>query len=152
VIVNNHFEPEHVQTLHRAIDTVEERLGVTVGYLDLTRKERALRLTEEFRHGGSHAGRYETALVLADRPELVHEDVRRALPEVPVNLAASIAAGQKEFVAMGLTQAYNGTPAEASAKEGERIFETLTEMLVEQMRALVAGTGGRDRPGLFGRV
>ena len=40
-------------------------------YLDLTRKERATRLTEEFRRGECHAGRYETSLVLCDRPELV---------------------------------------------------------------------------------
>jgi creatinine amidohydrolase len=152
LMVNNHFEPEHVQTLHRAADTVWRERAVTIGYLDLTRKERASRLTEEFRAGGSHAGRYETALVLADHPELVNEDRRRTLPEVPVNLASSIAAGHKEFVEMGLVQAYNGDPAAATAAEGERIYKTLTEMLVSQMRALVAGTGGRDLPGLYGRV
>src|ERR1051325_10843784 len=62
VMVNNHFEPEHVQPLHRAIDTIHAERGVTTGYLDLTRKERALRLTEEFRRGECHAGRYETSL------------------------------------------------------------------------------------------
>src|SRR5206468_4016359 len=71
VVVNNHFEPEHVRTLHRAIDTVEANRGVTVGYLDLTRRERAIRLTEEFRRGECHAGRYETSLVLADHGDLV---------------------------------------------------------------------------------
>jgi creatinine amidohydrolase len=152
VLVNNHFEPEHVQTLHRALDTLEERHGVIGGYLDLTRRERSSRLTEEFRRGECHAGRYETSLVLADHPELVDRDVMSGLPYVPVNLAAVIAQGHKEFVEMGLVDAYCGAPAEASAEEGEQIFETLTEMLIEQMRALAAGSGGRDRPGLFGRV
>jgi creatinine amidohydrolase len=152
VIVNNHFEPEHVQTLHRAIDTVEQSTGVTVGYLDLTRKERAVRLTEEFRRGECHAGRYETSLVLADHPELVDVDVMRGLPYVPVNLAAVIAEGHKEFVEMGLVDAYCGEPAQATPEEGEEIFETLTDMLIAQMRALVAGAGGRDTSGLFGRV
>lgn len=152
VMVNNHFEPEHVQTLHRAIDTIHAERGVTTGYLDLTRKERAMRLTEEFRRGECHAGRYETSLVLADHPELVDPDVMYELPYVPVNLAAVIADGKKEFVEMGLVQAYCGAPAEATPEEGEQIFETLTDMLVEQMRALVNGTGGRDVPGLYGRV
>jgi creatinine amidohydrolase len=152
VIVNNHFEPEHVQTLHRVIETVHARCEVTVGYLDLTRRERAQRLTEEFRRGECHAGRYETSLVLADHPELVDTAEMRKLPYVPVNLAAVIAAGQKEFVEMGLPQAYCGAPAEATPEEGQDSFETLTEMLIEQIRALAAGTGGRDASGLFGRV
>src|SRR6266545_242694 len=51
-IVNNHFEPKHVQALHRCIDEVESEHGALVGYVDLTRKERAVRLTEEFRRRG----------------------------------------------------------------------------------------------------
>ena len=151
-IVNNHFEPEHVQTLHRAIDTIVDRTGATVAYLDLTRKERAVRLTDEFRRGECHAGRYETSLVLADHPELVDSAAMADLPYVPVNLAAMIADGRKEFVEMGLTQAYCGAPAEATPEEGEEIFETLTGMLVDQMRALVRGADGRDVSGLYGRV
>lgn len=152
VLVNNHFEPEHVQTLHRSIDTVQERTGALVGYLDLTRRSRARELTEEFRKGECHAGRYETSLVLADHPGLVDEDTMRTLPYVPINLAAGIAAGAKEFVAMGLTRAYNGDPARATAEEGEEIYATLTDMLIGIVRDLVAGTGGRDGSGLYGRV
>lgn len=152
VIVNNHFEPEHVQTLHRAIDTVRDRTGVLTGYLDLTRRRRAAALTDEFREGGSHAGRYETSLVLAERPELVDQDVLPSLPEVPVNLAEVLAAGHKDFTEIGMERAYNGAPARASAEEGGEIFEILTDMLIEQMRALVRGTGGRDESGLYGRM
>lgn len=151
VLVNNHFEPEHVQTLHRACDTVERELGATLGYLDLTRKERATRLTPEFASGECHAGRYETSLVLADRPELIDRESMRTLPYVPVNLAAAIAGGLEEFTAMGLERAYCGSPAEATAEEGEEVFDLLAGMLVEIARELVRGTGGRDRPGLFGR-
>jgi creatinine amidohydrolase len=152
VIVNNHFEPQHVQTLHRAIDTVEGEDSVVTGYLDLTRRERAQRLTDEVRQGGSHAGQYETSLVMADRPDLVHSDEASQLPNVPVNLAREIADGKRDFVEMGMTQAYNGSPARATAAEGEQSFETLTDMLVEVIRALVSGTGGRDSSGLYGRV
>ena len=151
VLVNNHFEPEHVQTLHRAIDDLEAK-GIRAGYLDLTRKERAQRLTEEFKLGECHAGRYETSLVLAQTPELVDPDAMARLEYVPVSLPRAIAAGLKDFREMGLPQAYCGAPAEASADEGEEIFATLAEMTIELIRALVAGTGGRDRSGLFGRV
>ena len=46
----------------------------------------------------------------------------RGLPYVPVNLAEEIAEGEKEFVEMGLVQAYCGAPAEATGEEGEWIF------------------------------
>jgi creatinine amidohydrolase len=151
VIVNNHFEPEHVQTLHRSIDRLEAA-DIRVGYLDLTRKERAQRLTEEFRLGECHAGRYETSLVLAQEPELVDREAMVKLEYVPVSLPKVIAAGMKDFRDMGLEQAYCGSPAEATAEEGEEIYATLAELTIELLRALVAGTGGRDRSGLFGRV
>ncbi|UGS33883.1 Putative mycofactocin system creatinine amidohydrolase family protein MftE [Capillimicrobium parvum] len=152
VIVNNHFEPEHIKTLHRAMDEAERRTGNVVGYLDLTRKRRAEQLTDEVREGGSHAGRYETSIVLAARPGLVDEQVMAALEPMPKNLAAEIAHGAKDFVAMGLPKAYNGTPADATVDEGRQSLVTLTDMLTQQVRDLAAGTGGRDTPGLYIRV
>lgn len=152
VLVNNHFEPEHVQTLHRSIDTVEEQTGALVGYLDLTRRERASRLSEEFRRAECHAGRYETSLVLADHPGLVDAEVMSSLPYVPVNMARAHAEGLKEFLEMGMERAYCGAPAEATAAEGEELYETLTAMLIEIIRDLVGGRGGRDQPGLYTRV
>jgi creatinine amidohydrolase len=151
-IINNHFEPEHVQTLHRCIDAIESERGTLLGYVDLTRKERAVRLTEEFRRAECHAGRYETSLVLADHPELVNPAVMRSLPYVPVDMATGIAGGANDFLELGMEEAYCGSPAEATAAEGEQTFSALTEMLLAALRELVAGVGGRDRPGLFGRV
>ena len=100
MIVNNHFEPEHVQTLHRALDELEAE-GIRAGYLDLTRRERAPRLTEEFKLGECHAGPYETSLVLADEPELVDAEAMASLPYVAVSLPKVIAAGMKDFVRWG---------------------------------------------------
>ncbi|MDR7440146.1 MAG: creatininase family protein [Armatimonadota bacterium] len=151
VVVNNHLEPEHVRTIHRALDAVEAQTGAVVGYLDLTRWERAARLVEEFRSGACHAGRYETSLVLAERPELVDRERMRSLPPIPVSLVEAIRRGLRDFRAMGLEQAYCGAPAEATREEGEAIFEILTDMLVGVIRDLVQGVGGRDRPGRFGR-
>ena len=105
---------------------------------DLTRRASAQRLTDEFRSGSCHAGRYETSLVLADRPELVHTDRMQALDEHHVDMPAAIRAGQTDFVAMGMVEAYCGAPAEASAEEGRETFETLTDMLVELVREVAA--------------
>ena len=152
MLVNNHFEPEHVQTLHRSIDTVRERTGHLVGFLDLTRRERAARLTDEFKKSECHAGRYETSLVLAEQEELVNEVVMRQLPEVPVSLVQAIGGGMKEFRLMGLEQAYNGHPAQSTRDEGHESFAILTDMLIELMRTLIQGIGGRDEPGFYNRV
>ena len=151
VLVNNHFEPEHVQTIHRSIDELETA-GIRVGYLDLTRRERAQQLTEEFRLGECHAGRYETSLVLAQEPALVDRQAMAELEYLPVSLPQAIAAGMKDFREMGLEQTYCGAPAEATAAEGEETYDRLAAMTIELIRALVGGTGGRDRSGLFGRV
>ncbi len=134
VLVNNHFEPEQVQTLRGAA----EELGPGVRLLDLTRRRNAERLTEEFRTGSCHAGRYETSLVLAEEPPLVRRERMTALESKMIDMPAAIAGGRTDFVAMGMDEAYSGAPAEASAEEGERTFATLAEMLVELVRE-VAG-------------
>lgn len=134
VVVNNHFEPGHVEVLHRAVGTVEERTGARPGYVDLLRRRNAERLTDEFRSASCHAGRYETSLVLADRPDLVDTESMAALDPVPVDMVAAMAAGRRDFVAMGMDRAYCGAPAAASADEGAATFEVLTDLLVEQIR------------------
>jgi creatinine amidohydrolase len=130
VIVNNHFEPEQVATLRAAA----EEAGAL--YLDLVRRRNAERLTDEFRRGSCHAGRYETSLVLADAPELVDPEMA-SLPSNEVDMPAAMAAGRTDFVAMGMDRAYCGAPAEASAEEGRETFQTLTDMLVELVEAQV---------------
>jgi creatinine amidohydrolase len=128
VLVNSHFEPEQVETLR----------STGLPLLDLTRRANAERLTDEFRSGSCHAGRYETSLVLADRPELVRADRMSALEERHVDMPAAIRAGQTDFVAMGMDEAYCGAPAESSADEGRETFEILSEMLVELIREVAA--------------
>ena len=128
VIVNNHFEPEQVATLRAAA----EETGAL--YLDLVRRRNAQRLTDEFRRGSCHAGRYETSLVLADAPQLVDPEVA-SLPSNEVAMPAAMAAGRTDFAAMGMDRAYCGAPAEATAEEGRDTFETLTAMLVELVEA-----------------
>jgi creatinine amidohydrolase len=128
VLVNSHFEPEQVETLR----------STNLPLLDLTRRANAERLTDEFRLGSCHAGQYETSLVLADRPDLVDRGRMEALEAKIVDMPGAIAEGRTDFLAMGMDEAYCGSPAEASAEEGEQTFETLTGMLVELVRE-VAG-------------
>lgn len=132
VVVNNHFEPAHVETLRKA--TAE----AGVEYLDLVRRRNAARLTDEFQTGSCHAGQYETSLVLADRATLVDTEAMATLPANPVNLPAVMAEGKDDFVAMGMDQAYCGTPAAATVTEGQSTFDVLTDLLVEAIRK-VAG-------------
>jgi creatinine amidohydrolase len=127
VLVNSHLEPEQVWTLRD--------LGLPL--FDVTRRERAERLTDEFRAGAGHAGRYETSLVLADRPELVNRGRMATLEAKMIDMPAAIRSGQTSFVAMGMDQAYAGAPAEATAEEGEQTFDALADMLVELIREVV---------------
>jgi creatinine amidohydrolase len=124
VLVNSHLEPEQVWTLRE--------LGLPL--LDVTRRANAERLTDEFRAGSGHAGRYETSLVLADHPELVDQARMRTLAAKMIDMPTAIRDGQRSFVAMGMNQAYAGAPAAATAEEGEQTFEALADMLVELIR------------------
>ena len=128
VIVNSHFEPEHVTALRRAA----ERSGAVL--FDLTRRRMAEQLTDEFRSGAAHAGRYETSLVLAERPDLVDGERMRNLPSHFVDMPAAMAGGKTDFIAMDMRDAYCGAPAEATAAEGASTLATLTTMLVELIR------------------
>jgi creatinine amidohydrolase len=131
-IVNCHFEPEHVTALR----AVEAQLGGGVRLFDLTRRALASRLTDEFQRGSCHAGSYETSLVLSARPELIDRGAAADLPALEVDMPAAMAAGQADFLAMGMDQAYCGAPADATAKEGDRTYAVLVEMLTELIREL----------------
>jgi creatinine amidohydrolase len=128
VVVNSHLEPEHVWTLR----------ATALPLLDITRRANAERLTEEFQAGAGHAGRYETSLVLAERPDLVDQERMRTLEANMVDMPTAIRSGQTSFVAMGMDHAYAGAPAEATAGEGEQTFEALANMLVELIREVAA--------------
>jgi creatinine amidohydrolase len=132
VIVNSHFEPAQVATLRSAAEDAR------AGFLDLTRRVMAEQLTAEFRSGAAHAGRYETSLVLATRPELVEADLMRRLPAFQLNMPEAMASGRTDFLAMGMDRAYCGAPAEATAEEGDATLTTLTSLLIDLIRAQVA--------------
>ncbi len=134
-VANAHLEPAHIEVVRAAVQDTLARCGSQVLFPDVTRRALAQRLTDEFRSGACHAGRYEGSLVLADDPEAVQDQVRRGLPEVPISLVEAIRAGRKDFLQAGGTLAFFGRPAEASAAEGRATFEVLATLLVEAIEA-----------------
>jgi creatinine amidohydrolase len=129
-LVNSHLEPAHVASLKEACRRVAARTGQTIAFPDKTERRWARTLTEEYKRGACHAGSYESSLVLAARPELVRDAIRRGLAPRPIDLARLMREGKKDFVEAGALEAYFGDPAAASASEGEAIYALLTTMIV----------------------
>jgi creatinine amidohydrolase len=127
-VLNHHLEPAHFAVVHDAARLARERTGAFIAVPDHRKKPTGPRLGEEFVHGGSHAGRYETSLMLAAAKGMVDEAVRATLPELAVDLPARIKAGAKSFIECGGPDAYFGDPARASAEEGERLLEILADV------------------------
>jgi creatinine amidohydrolase len=134
-LINSHLEPAHVLALKEACVRVRSRAGDVVVFPDQLEKRWARTLTDEFKKGECHAGSYETSLVLAARPELVRDQVRRALTKRPIDLARAMREGKKTFLEAGAPQAYFGDPAAASVEEGNQIYALLVKMVVETVRA-----------------
>ncbi len=129
-IANAHLDPTHLGSLHAGAEAARAA-GLAVAFPDLTRKPWALRLTPEFRSGACHAGRFEGSIVLAVRPDLVREPLRRSLPPNPASLSTAIRAGKASFAEAGGPEAYFGDPAAATAEEGRETIEILGAILEE---------------------
>ncbi len=127
-LVNNHLEPAQDAAVRASI------AGFSAGTVSvacpLTRKW-ARTLSDEFKRGNCHAGRYETSLVMAAggavKPEFA------ALASSDISLADGIKAGKSTFREMGIDRAYTGAPAEATAAEGEALYAKLAEMIAGEV-------------------
>ena len=125
---------------------MQARSGVAVVFADQLEKRWARTLTDEFKRGACHAGSYETSLVLAARPELVRDEVRRGLMVKPIDLARAMREGKRTFGEAGAAEAYFGDPAAASVEEGNDIYARLVAMIVAEVRGAWPPTGAA-RPG-----
>jgi creatinine amidohydrolase len=135
-IANAHLDPSHLTSLEAAVDAIRRDVGLPVAFPNLATRPWALRLGEEFRSGACHAGRFETSIVLAERPELVREVVMASLPANPASLSRAIRDGRTTFEESGGARAYFGYPADATAEEGRALVDTLGTILDEAMQAL----------------
>ncbi len=131
--VNNHLEPAHDAAVRAAA------AGLRASVASPLTRRWGRTLTDEYRRGDCHAGRYETSLVLAAGGRVL--DVHRALPAVGVSLADGIRAGKDRFRAMGMARAYTGAPAEATPEEGEATYARLVEMVVAEVVEGIARGG-----------
>jgi len=132
--VNNHLEPAHDAAVRAAITSLPQ--GRASVACPLTRRW-ARTLSEEFKRGDCHAGRYETSLILAAEPASVRASAQ-TLPKVPISLADGISAGKSSFADMGIDRAYTGAPHEATAEEGDALYAKLTVMIVAEVQEALA--------------
>ena len=138
-IANAHLDPGHLASLHAAQGAGDREGSIPIVFPDLTRRPWGSRLTDEFRSGACHAGRFEGSIVLAARPDLVREDIRRELEEVPISLSAAIAQGKRTFDEAGGPRAYFGEPAAATAEEGRETIAVLGTILADAVVEALAG-------------
>ena len=136
VIVNAHLDPAHLTSILKVASAYTGSMPVI--HPDLTERRWASRLTEEFRSGACHAGRYETSVVMAAAPELVRDGERRRLPPNPASLSRAIRAGKTTFEEAGVAEAYCGDPAAATAEEGRETLEILAGIVVEAVGEVVS--------------
>jgi creatinine amidohydrolase len=149
VLVNSHLEPAHLDTVKDAIAAASQITGTRALFPDACSKRWARTLTEEFKKGACHAGRYESSLVLAARPELVREAVRTTLGSKPIDLSKAMKSGVKTFKEAGAGDAYFGDPALATVAHGDEIYDLLVTMVLTEIdeAAVPPGTPTASGPG-----
>lgn len=130
--VNNHLEPAHDAAVRASIEGLPDGTGSVA--CPLTRRW-GRTLSDEFKRGDCHAGRYETSLVLAANGRV---DDASTLPTIGTSLATAIKEGKKTFAEIGLDRAYTGAPSEASREEGESLYERLTTMVVTEIEEAIS--------------
>jgi creatinine amidohydrolase len=128
-IANAHLDPVHLESLREAAADRPTPTSARIVFLDLTRRHVAARLTDEFRTGACHAGRFEGSIVLAEAPEQVRSEIAAELAPVPASLSDAIREGRSSFEEAGGERAYFGWPADATAEEGRASVETLGSLL-----------------------
>jgi creatinine amidohydrolase len=83
-IANAHLDPSHLGALDELVAYARSESLLPVVWPNLTRKPWGSRLGDEFMTGACHAGRFESSIVMAARPELVRDELRqRARAESP---------------------------------------------------------------------
>jgi creatinine amidohydrolase len=104
-------------------------LGVLLQVAQLGEREFGVPLPE----GGLHAGEWETSMLMAIHPDLVHMDRAEAgyVGDPQEAIAGLFDSGVKSLSETGAI----GDPTRASAEHGRRYWETVLDLAVEQVEA-----------------
>ncbi len=137
-LANAHLDPAHVAALRAVESELAGSRDLTFVFPDITRRRWAERLTDEFRSGACHGGRYEGSIVLAERPEWVRTDVMKTLAPNGASLVEASRRGRRTFEQAGGGQAYFGSPADATAEEGRESVRALGQILEEAVLEAIA--------------
>lgn len=132
-IVNLHFDPDHMAAVNETLEALPDADRDRVVFPDFTRREHAKRIGGEFATGDCHGGEFETSLMLVAAPEAVTSAYAK-LPKIDVGLVKAIREGKRSFLEIGMRQGYCGWPAKASLPEGKRLYEVLSQIVVETCR------------------
>jgi len=141
-VANAHLDPAHLNSIAEAEKSAREGGMIPLIHPDITKKPWATRLSEEFRSGACHAGRYESSILLAERSDLVREDIRKGLPPNPASIGKAIRSGARSFEEADGTRAYFGWPADATSEEGRASVEALGTILADAVSQSLTGGGG----------
>ncbi len=133
-VANSHLDPANIAAIEAAVASARQEKLLKIVFPDISKKPWAMRLTDEFKSGACHAGQYETSVVLAERPELVRENIRKWLAPNPSSLSDAIRAGLETFEEADGARAYFGYPADASIEEGKQTVDILGSILEEAVR------------------
>lgn len=135
VLISPHVDPANLKAMNAAAESMRNAPTIRVIFPDFTQKPWVLRLPDEFKRGGAHAGNFETSMMMAASRKSVRESERIGLARVDVDLAAKIREGAKSFEDCGGDFGYFGDPASATKEEGERCLDLLRDIVVEAATA-----------------
>ncbi|MFG3702640.1 creatininase family protein [Micromonospora sp. NPDC047620] len=124
ILVNGHGG--NVGVCHAAAAAASTRYGLTVGHVDYWRMVEP----EPDVPVPGHAGEFETSLVLALRPDLVRERVRRNSPPQPPAVPGVDLHSAAVWQAI---DGYTDRPEAADATEGKRRLERLVALLADRI-------------------
>jgi creatinine amidohydrolase len=128
VVVSQHIDPPHVLAWEDACRRAAEDTGARAieGYermvFDDLREEALYPLLGEGARGDSHAGLFETSVMLVARPDLVRDDELARLKPMPLDFDHDLRRA-RDFHELGNGLGYTGHPAAATAELGRRLVQ-----------------------------
>ncbi len=141
MIVCGHGEPRNIKAIAEGAKKASEKTRMETKISDWFMgglPEIAPVCKEEHPEWDWHAGEWETALVLLRHPELVDE---KELGKLEPNwegehLVENIAAGKRDWLALGAPLAYFGDPRLATKETGEKVYDIFSDIVVQEVLEL----------------